>query len=135
MEEGCVFAMGDMSEVVEGVSVGPLLCPHVLDIGTRLSCYGVAGAGVLGGEWLQLVGEESREGGHDCGGRGVVEWAGGGVVNGVAEGGADEGGKVLKVALVLQGLMEEGIRGTGGGGVVEEGDCSLEDVVEGGEDA
>lgn len=47
-----MFAMGDVSKVVEGMSEGPFLCPDVLHIGTRLSCCGVVGAGVLGGECL-----------------------------------------------------------------------------------
>jgi hypothetical protein len=52
VEEGSVFAMGDRCEVVEGVSVAPFLCPHVLYIGACLSCCGVVGPSVLGGEWL-----------------------------------------------------------------------------------
>jgi hypothetical protein len=51
------------------------------------------------------------------------------------ESGVNEGGEVFEVGVVLQGLVEERVNGAGRGGVVEEGDCSLEDVVECGEDA
>jgi hypothetical protein len=36
-EEGCVLAMGDRCEVVEGVSVAPFLCPNVLHISACLA--------------------------------------------------------------------------------------------------
>jgi hypothetical protein len=39
------------------------------------------------------------------------------------------------MSVVLQGLVKEGINRAGRCGTVEEGDCSLEDVVECGKDA
>ena len=47
-----MLAMGDVSEVVEGVTVAPFVCPHVLDICASLPRCGVVGAYVLGGERL-----------------------------------------------------------------------------------
>ena len=47
----------------------------------------------------------------------------------------DEGGEGLKVRVVMQGLVEEGVCRMGGSGMVEEGDYPLEDIMEGGEDA
>ena len=57
------------------------------------------------------------------------------LVCGYLERGVDEGGEALKVRVVMQGLVEEGVGRMGGSGTVEEGDYPLEDIMEGGEDA